>query len=88
MLKVKKDFVIRTVAGNVIVVPVGNEKINFNGMITLNKTGEFLWRLLENGAEISDLEKALAEKYGIDISTAQNDTKDFIAMLREANLLE
>lgn len=88
MLKIKKDFVIRSVAGSIIVVPVGKETLDFNGMITLNESGELLWRILENGAEVSDLKKALCEKYGIDDNTAQNDATDFVNMVKEAGLLE
>ena len=88
MLKIKKDFVLRTVAESIVVVPVGKRSLDFNGMITLNKTGEFLWKMLEAGADMTSLEQALAEKYGIDADTARKDTGDFIEMLKGADLLE
>lgn len=41
-MKIKKGFVLRSVVGSRVVVPMGNEAINFNGMITLNETGLFM----------------------------------------------
>ena len=47
----KKGFILRTVAGETIVLPSGDE-LDLNMMITLNDTGKFLWQKLENGAEV------------------------------------
>lgn len=40
-MKIKKGFVVRKVAGENIVVPVGGMSKTFHGMIKLNDTGEF-----------------------------------------------
>ena len=88
MLKIKNGFVLRMVADSIIVVPTGKAALDFNGMLTLNRTGEFLWKLLEKGAEQAELENALAERYGIDTETARTDIRDFIGMLKGADLLE
>jgi len=46
-MKVKEGYMLREVAGNSVVVAVGKATLDFNGLITLNSTGTFLWKLLE-----------------------------------------
>jgi len=48
MLKIKDTFMLREVDGNSVVVSIDN---SFNGLITLNETGTFLWNLLANGTD-------------------------------------
>ena len=42
-MQIKPGFAMRKIAGSNIVVPVGAASSDFNGMITLNDTGAFLW---------------------------------------------
>ncbi len=37
-MKIKDGFILRNVAGNNVVVPIGQATIDFNGMISLNDT--------------------------------------------------
>lgn len=87
-MKVKDGFVLRAIAGSNIVVPVGAATAQFNGMITLNDSGAFLWRELEKGADVDSLTEALLREYDVDEATARTCTADFIAKLEEAGCLE
>ena len=42
-IKIKEGFLLRKVAGDHVVVPVGEAGKVFHGMIRLNDTGAFLW---------------------------------------------
>ena len=48
-MKLKKDFVMRRIANTCVVVPTGDTMVDFNGMLSLNETGAFLWERLEKG---------------------------------------
>ena len=87
-MKVKDGFVLRAIAGSNIVVPVGAATAQFNGMITLNDSGAFLWRELEKGADVDSLTEALIREYDVDEATARACAADFIAKLKEAGCLE
>ena len=50
----KEGFLLREIAGEIVVLPTGND-LDLNMMITLNETGKFLWERLEKGAEIEVL---------------------------------
>ena len=86
-MKVKSGYILREVAGNYIVVAVGEEAMDFNGLITTNETGAFLWNKLSNDISESDLVCAMLEEYEIDQETAAADISAFLLKLKEAELL-
>ena len=79
-MKLKDGFVLRTVAGDTIVVPTG-DTLDLNMMITLNETGKFLWEKLEKGAETEELVAALLEEYDVDETTAKAHIAAFVEKL-------
>lgn len=87
-MKIKTGFVLREVAGNFVVVAVGEATKKFNGIINLNSTGAFLWKKLLENTTAENLSEALMNEYGIDIKTAKNDVDGFISKLKGADLLE
>lgn len=87
-MKIKKDFMLREVANNYIVVPVGKASKTFNGMITLNESSAYLWRQLSENITIEELIQRLMNEYDIDICLATNDVNAFISKLKEINVLE
>lgn len=87
-MKIKNGFVLREAAGSFIIVPTGNARLDFNGMITFNSTGALIWRALEEGLDKADTAKRIADVYSVDVETALNDTEEFYSKLREAGLLE
>ena len=60
-MKVKKDFLLRQVAGSWVAVAVGAQSVDFDGMLTLNESGALLWRALEQGADRRALTQALTD---------------------------
>ncbi len=86
-MKIKDGYVLREIAGNNIVVEVGG-KVSFNGMITLNDTGAFLWKKLEKGAEKEALAAALLDEYEVSPEKAEEDVALFLQKLEGAAVLE
>ena len=87
-MKIKEGLLLHEVAGNFIVVAVGERVKEFNGVINLNETGAFLWRLLEKGSTEKDCVSALIAEYEIDKENAERDVMAFIRKLKEAGLLK
>lgn len=86
-MKIKQGFILREVAGNFIVVAVGNAVKEFNGVINLNETGAYLWKKLQDGADEEGLVKALLEEYEVEEDLARKDVKAFVEKLQGAKLL-
>lgn len=87
-MQIKPDFVLKTIAGNHIVVPVGTQNLNFRGMVSLNAPGAFLWEKM-TAADCTQeaLVAALLAEYEVDKATAEADVAAFITKLKEADLL-
>ena len=89
-MKIKNGYLVHEVAGNYVVIKIGQEALNFNGLITLSESAKMLWDLLnrENGASQEELVNKLLEEYDVDKDTAQNDVIDFIESLKNNNIIE
>lgn len=87
-MKTKKGFMLRSVGGRHVVVAIGKASEEFNGLITLNESGAFLWKQLQNGTTYEDMLKAMLEEYEVDEETARAGIDTFLETARNANLLE
>ena len=56
-MKIKKGFLMREVAGENVVIAVGEAAKSFKGMIRLNPSGAFLWQLLEKDTDEISVDK-------------------------------
>ncbi len=86
-MKLKDGFVLRKVAGQTVVLPAG-ENLDLNMMITLNDTGEFLWKCLDRESTVEDLSAALLLEYDVDEQTAKQAVEGFVATLQKYEFLE
>ncbi len=81
-MKRSSDFLLREVAGTLVVVPVGAAVSAFPGMITLNPTGAYLWELLETEQTVDTLVAALLDRYEVSDEQARTDVEAFVAKLQ------
>ncbi len=85
-MKIKDGFLLKEVAGNYVVVPVGN--VSFNGMLSLNETGFMIWKMLETECEESDIVKKFLSEYDVSEEKAKEDISAFIQKLKAAGILD
>jgi hypothetical protein len=86
-MKIKPGFLLRNVADVNVVVPVGEMSVDFNGIITLNDTGKFLFeRLMVEDTSEDGLLLLMLEEYEVDEETAKADIREFVSKIEEANL--
>ena len=74
--------------GIIMMFGYGKAAAEFNGMITLNETGELLWNKLVEGAELSDLVELLIVEYGIEKALAVADVTEFTDKIKGAGFIE
>lgn len=85
-MKLKDGFVLREVAGEYVVIPSG-DVLDLNVMITLNETGCFLWKQLEQDVEEEQIVSALLAEYDVDEAAARTHVAAFVAKLKENDFL-
>lgn len=87
-MRLKEDFVLRQVVENWVVLPLGTENVDFNGMLTLNESGALLWRALEQGGQREDLARALTGEYNVGWDEALADVDAFLEKIKGFGCLE
>ena len=87
-MKVDKEFVLREIAGDYVIIPIGRTVLSFNGLITVNEIGAFLWNLLLEDVTKEDLVAKVLDEYEVDEETAREDIQEFLDTLVSGGILE
>lgn len=87
-MKIKSGFMLREIAGQSVVVPLGSRVVEFNGIMTLSESGALLWRELEKGASIDEMVDVILSEYDIDRETARNDVEQFVQSMLDTSIIE
>mgnify|MGYP003290254139 CR=1 FL=1 len=87
-MKLNENFVLKTVAGTPVVVPVGEAVKKIKGMITLNGPAELIWKALENGKEFDEILAELKTEYDAPEEVLKTDLVAFLEKLEKFEILE
>ena len=87
-MKIKNGFVMRELAGEYVVIALGDASKIFNGIIKLNDTGKIIWEMLSQGAEQDTIVDAILKEYNAESAKVEADVARFIETLKGANILE
>lgn len=87
-MKLNENYVLKTVAGTPVVVPVGDAVKNIKGMITLNGPAEVIWKALEQSKNFEEIVALLKSEYDAAEEVLRNDLTAFLEKLESYNILE
>ena len=85
---IKKELIKREIAGDTILVPVGKSVYESNGLFVLNELGAFIWNLLPSVDTEKEIVDKILEEYEVSREEAETDTVQFLAKLREMNIID
>lgn len=86
-MKVRDQFVLRTIAGEPLLIPVGEAAISTKGLIALSESGALLYEKLKSGCTREALVARLLEEYDVSQQDATRDVEDFLDQMRNLNML-
>lgn len=86
-MKIKDGFVLREVAGQAVVIAVGEASKAFHGMINLNATGKLVWQGIEQGLTEAEIVGKLVDQYDVTADKAQVDVHRMIEKMSTAGVL-
>ncbi|MBR4030677.1 MAG: PqqD family protein [Clostridia bacterium] len=86
-MKINPNFMLKEIAGDYLVVTVGEGVVDLSDSFTLTESGAFLWKELINDVTEQELVTALLSEYDVDEETANCDVKEFLADLSARNML-
>lgn len=87
-MEVKKNFAIRRIADEFLLVPTGKSAIDLNGMITLNEVAADIWKMIPEVESEEQIVARLLELYDAQESEVKADVSDFISRLRALEIIE
>lgn len=87
-MKIKGEFILREIAGDTILVPVGQTALQFNGMITLEPVGSLIWKDIEAGKTQKEILAHILDTFEVDPKTAETDLDEFLHQLSVNDFLE
>lgn len=87
-LRIEKEFILREIAGDYVIVPTGKTALEFNGLITVNELGAFIWEKMQQDISEDELVEAILDEYEVTEDTARNDVEEFLNKLTECKILE
>ena len=61
-MRVEKEFVLREIAGDYIIIPTGKTVLEFNGLVTVNEVGVSLWKMLQEEITFDGLVAGILEE--------------------------
>ena len=72
-MRIKKDFNLREVCGEYIIVAEGKENIDFCNIISMNESSAYLWKEIQDkDFDAEYLAELLTNQYDVDKETALN----------------
>lgn len=86
-MKLKKKFLVRDILGEIVLVPIGKSNESFNGMITMNEIGKFIWDNIESAKDEEEILQKILDQYEVDREVAKADLDEFLGKLKEIDII-
>ena len=88
-MKIKKGFELRDICGEHIIVAYGRENIDFNKVISLNESANYLWKnVVDKDFDANMMADLLQQEYEVDAETALKDAKALLNEWTKVGLTE
>lgn len=87
-MRIKGDYVLDTVGGEKLAVPLESGRGGQAEIVKLNGAGSILWEKLQESATEDELVQALTDVYEVDGARAAQDVARFLAKLEAQGILE
>lgn len=86
-MKLNPDLIHRNIAGEHILIPVGETARAYNGLFVMNPVAHRIWELLEQGTDTNALVPLLLEEYEVDEAVLKADVAEFLEILQRNGLV-
>jgi hypothetical protein len=82
-----KDFAVRAIAGETILVPIRSGVADLDSIFLLNETGSVVWEMVEGVSGSDELVDAVVERFDVSREDATRDVAEYLATLEQAGLI-
>lgn len=81
------DYIYRDVAGEAVLVPTGEAAEALFGIVSINSTGAFLWKALEEERSFGELQEMFAQEYELEKEQSLQDVSEFLMAALSRNMI-
>ena len=86
-MKISNLFVLRSIAGEHLLIPTGAAASKVQGLISLNESGALLYQKLLDGCSRPELIAALTSEYDVSAEEAEADVAEFLEQMHGLEIL-
>lgn len=86
--RIRQGFILREIAGEYAIVPIGEECMITNAVMTPNDTAVFLWKVFQKPSTTEDAVRKGIQEYDASEDTIRNATKRFVNDTLKNGILE
>ena len=83
----KPNYIMREIAGESVLVSVGNGVADFCGIVKLNDSAKVIWSALQNGTSQEELIQALVNTFHITENQAKKDVAQSLELLYNKRMI-
>lgn len=87
-MKIKNGFVLKSIAGENIVMPAGDNISTFDGAIVLNEVAAFIWNKMGESVSRNELLELILSEFDVDKEKAAADLDALILKLSDYGVIE
>ncbi len=87
-MKIKEGFITRKIGETYYAVSFDSTSAIGNGMIKLTGSAYFIWKMLEEGADETQILAAMKENFRADEDVLRRDISAFVVKLSELGIIE
>lgn len=88
--KLSEGYLLKEITGNFVIIPVGQNIVDYKSILRINETGALIWKQLEQQKNYEEILTALAKEYEAtkeELPILQADLNKFLQQMKSMGLL-
>lgn len=86
-MKLNGEFVFREIAGEFIMVPIGQTALKFNGLVSVNEVSAEIVKGIQSSKSREEIYSYILDSFDVTPEEAAADLDEFLSQLRRYDLL-
>lgn len=87
-MKKKEEFLVREIAGEHVMMPVGETALKFNGLVMANDVSAFIWENIEKVSDANEMAELICREFDVSYDEAFNDVDTLFKQMIQAGWIE
>lgn len=87
-MKINENYIMRNIAGEIIIIPTGKAAQYFNGLISTNEVAGFIWENIEKCETVEEMVNLVYSEFDEDIDIIRKDVIEFLNTLKQVQMID